>query len=128
MPYIADNYVTINNELYNPGERIPDGLPEDTVRWFLEAGAVHGEASAPAAENPPDEKPEGREEAEPPGKPGDAPDGEPEDEADGAVPEINVMEGLVQGAEETPEKPAKKPERRAADPKGKKTGKGGTEK
>lgn len=122
MSYIADNYVSINDEMYMAGEKIPDGLPIDKISWFLKAGAIHEIASASASENPPDEEPDDDQDDEKPdNEPEDDQDGDQDDEPDEPAPEIDVMAGIVQEQGE----PEKKPVRRTASPAKKRTTKGG---
>lgn len=117
MSYIADSYIPIKGEMYMPGEKIPDDLPESTISWLLKAKAIHRVALAvtkdnlPAA-NPVNAQPENtreEEDAEPEGDPEeDLDDREAEDEP---VPEIDVMDGIVQEAKEESAGSTKKPGR-----------------
>ena len=125
MSYIADNYVSIDDEMFMAGEKIPDGLPEEKINWLLEAGAIHKVASVSVTGNPPAGEPEDDENTEPEGVQADG-DAEPEDvqddeEPDEPAPEIDVMAGIVQSEE----KPEKKPVRRASASTKKRTTKGG---
>ena len=111
--HIANHYVRINSRVFVKGERIPEDLPAEKIRWLLEKGAVH-EAAPPL-----------QEESEPetadmiPADPEDAEEQlqsaqEAAEEAcedaeetyeDTEAPEVDVMAGIVQGAEdEAPKK------------------------
>ncbi len=42
--YVALNHI---GGKYTPGEILPDNLPDDTLKWLLEAGAIRKVAPAP---------------------------------------------------------------------------------
>lgn len=109
--YIALKYI---GGKYTPGEILPDNLPDDTLKWLLEAGAIRKTAPAPFV--PADNEVTTPESTEPQKEPqtldGDA-DTEEDDANDNEnaaseeagdeideeaeVPEIDVMDGLVPG-------------------------------
>ena len=92
--YIARQYVRLDGKTIIPGEKIPEGISEETVGWLLKAEAIKEVASvpeeirqeAPAADAVMQE-PETEAETEP----------EPDEEEDS--PEIDVMAGIVQAEE-----------------------------
>ena len=128
MSYIADSYVPIKGEMYMPGEKIPDDLPESTINWLLKAKAIHRVAFAGTKDNLPATQPvnvqpedvQAEEDAGPEADLEDAP--EDEKAEDEPVPEIDVMAGIVQDSKKAPEK---KPARRAAVSEKKRATKGG---
>lgn len=107
--YIANTYI---GSAYTPGDIIHDDLPADTLNWLIEAGAVREAAPAPFARMA--ELTETDALAE---KPVEEPQDSEPDEID---EEIDVMAGIVMGAEDAP---AKKPVSTASN--GKKAPKGG---
>ena len=38
--YIANHYVRVGQDLLKKGDLIPSDLPEDKIKWLLEAGAI----------------------------------------------------------------------------------------
>lgn len=44
--YISNGYI---GRRFTPGEILPDDLPEEEVKWLLEAGAIRKAAPAPAS-------------------------------------------------------------------------------
>ena len=138
--YIATKYI---GKKYTPGEILPDNLPDDDVKWLLEAGAIRraapvpGRAIVPGNDTKNDDEPAERETPDSTQEPGAYSDNmqesetldeatddenadEPEDEIDeeAEVPEIDVMDGLVPASDE---KPAATAARRTANKKGGKT-------
>ena len=128
--YVANHYVRINGTVLTAGEILPDGLPEDKIRWLLRAGAIHEVQTETSEETPGGEHKENEEERQreearenyaaqlaalgyqPDGTPvADAEPGEtPEEEIDEeAEPEeIDVMAGIVGPATREEEAPAPK--------------------
>lgn len=107
--YIANHYVRINGRVFVKGERIPEDLPAEKIEWLLEKGAVHEAASLPSAEaqaGTPDTVPAETAAAEEQEvKPQTAQEPAEEADEDAEAPEIDVMAGIVQGAEdEAPKK------------------------
>ncbi len=49
MYYVADCYVRVDKKLLKRGEILPK-LPEEKIRWLLEAGAIHACDPEPIAE------------------------------------------------------------------------------
>lgn len=106
--YLAKCYTRINGKMYMRGDEVPNDLPEDKVKWLLEAGAIKEFAPEKLQQEKPAEKPEvvPEEVQEETGSEAEAPQEEADDEAE--APEIDVMAGIVQGeTEEEPEKPAR---------------------
>lgn len=106
--YAAKHYVKVDGEMYRPGEILPEDMPEETVRRFLDLKAIEKVPGAPdpvfvrnaaAAAEP-----------EPPAGPSQDAEDETtnaEDEYDAAEPEeIDVTAGLV-----TEPAPEEKPKR-----------------
>ena len=124
--YIAVSYI---GNKYTPGEILPDNLPDDQVKWLLEAGAIRSATPAPAPAAM--EEPEGDEEEDAPNT--EEPEGGEEDDAsnseeledeiddDAQAPEINVMDGVV--APQVSEKPKKGKTQSAAKPAGRRKAK-----
>jgi len=54
--YIANHYVRDNGKLYTAGERIPDSLSPDKIRWLLASGAIREDV--PVLPNDPEPEPE----------------------------------------------------------------------
>jgi len=107
---------------YTPGEILPDDLPDDTLKWLFEAGAIRKTAPAPyilaSQENTPPEFSEQQREQQTLNEDTDAADDENtppeldvEDEIDedAEVPEIDVMDGVVAENEDIQEAPDPKP-------------------
>lgn len=117
--YIANHYVRINGKMYIKGERIPDGLPAEKIKWLLEADAIHEGASAAKEQETPEEPEmpaqadtadEAGEEVTKEAETADTEQEEAEEADDEAeAPEIDVMAGIVEGeAEEEPKKPTRR--------------------
>lgn len=99
--YAAKTYI---GQVAAPGEILPESIPEETIRWLKEAGAIREIAPDPPVRSA---APDGQDEPH-----GDAPGGEPAQNADSAedaaqepcedeeAPEIDVMAGIVSGAGE----------------------------
>ena len=127
--YVANHYVRINGTVLTAGEILPDGLPEDKIRWLLRAGAIH-EVQTETSEKVPSGEPQGNEEErqremarenyaaqlaalgyQPDGTP--AADAEPEEtqeeiDEEAEPEEIDVMAGIVGPATREVEAPAPK--------------------
>ena len=106
--YIANHYVRINGRVFVKGERIPEDLPAEKIEWLLKKGAVHEAASLPLAEaqaGTPDTVPAETAAGEQEAKPQTVQEPAEEADEDAEAPEIDVMAGIVQGAEdEAPKK------------------------
>ena len=50
--YIVDHYVRVDKDVLKKGDRLPENVPEEKIKWLLKAGAIH--KVAPAAQ--PDEE------------------------------------------------------------------------
>lgn len=94
MPYVAKHYTSINGILYVEGEKIPDNLPEEKIKWLLSAGAIQriapvfgGDEEEPENTNPNETQTSEDVEAT---------------EDDEEIPEIDVMDGIVQNTTESP--------------------------
>lgn len=103
MPYVAKHYTSINGTLYVEGEKIPDNLPEEKIKWLLSAGAIQriapvfgGDEEKP--ENTTHDETQTSEDAEETEETEDA----EETENDEEIPEIDVMDGIVQNTTESP--------------------------
>lgn len=119
--YAAKTYI---GQVAAPGEILPEGIPEETIRWLMEAGAIreiapdppvrsaapdageeHGDAPGGGAEQ---RAPQDRQSAQQDGQGAgtEAENAEPAEDAaqepceDGEAPEIDVMAGIVTGAAE----------------------------
>lgn len=114
--YLANHCVRIGSAMFKRGERIPDNLPKDKIKWLLSAGAI--KEVAPASLGEPEEEPEetgdaaeDAEDAAQEKEEGVEPETDtiPEEEADdeAEAPEIDVMSGIVGGAEDEPKKTAR---------------------
>lgn len=122
--YIANHYIRIGKSLYKRGDCIPEDLPEDKIKWLLEAEAIqrviiplkfygHGELpTVPASEAAEAEVAEAisidvdidisEEDAETPDISEDEEDTDIEEE----VPEVDVMSGIVPSEDTQPDKKA----------------------
>lgn len=112
--FIANRYVRAKGKLYKKGERIPDDMPEEKIKWLLESRAVRETApiSAPViTENETEFQAEETDAAEPETEAGPPPEEETDEEVE--APEIDVMAGIVQEKPEDPEEP-KKPARKTS--------------
>lgn len=113
--YIANHYI---GGRFTPGEIVPDDLPRKKLDWWLRSGAIR--EVAPDAD--PAEAPDNQPALSPAAPMTSPPEGETkaveaeeetpeeaEDEIDeeAEVPEIDIMDGLVQAEEEEPKKPAR---------------------
>lgn len=118
MSYIANHYVSVNGEMYMAGEKIPEGLPPEKIKWFLKTGTIREfipaetQNGASESENShtemqntqkakdvlePQNAQESRNSAE-------EPDHGQEDEPDEiSAPEIDTMAGIIQGEQEKPQ-------------------------
>jgi len=116
--YIANHYVRVGQDLLKKGDLVPSDLPEDKIKWLLEAGAIqeattplefygHGELptvpASEAAEAIPLVEAEIEEE-----ETTDAVDEEDNTDTDTEeeIPEVDVMSGIV--SEEVTPKATKK--------------------
>ncbi len=100
MPYVAKHYTSINGILYVEGEKIPDNLPEEKIKWLLSAGAIQKIAPVFGGdeEKPENTNPDETQTSE------DAKETEDSEETgnDEEIPEIDVMDGIVQNTTESP--------------------------
>jgi hypothetical protein len=105
--HIANHYVRINGKMYIKGERIPDGLPDEKIKWLMEAGAIHKGASACFMPEEPAEDPE-------------EPVGDPENDQTNAIqnPENEAAEEPAEDPEDnqTEDTAAEPPEEPVGDP------------
>lgn len=115
--YIANHYVRVGQDLLKKGDLIPSDLPEDKIKWLLEAGAIqkatvplkfygHGELpvvpASEAAEAIPLVEAETKEDEEPI----DSTDEEEDIDMEEEIPEVDVMSGIVSDEAEAPQEKA----------------------
>ena len=113
--YIANHYVRVGQDLLKKGDLIPSDLPEDKIKWLLEAGAIqkatvplkfygHGELpvvpASEAAEAIPLVEAETEEESM------DSTDEEEDMDMEEEIPEVDVMSGIVSDEAEAPQEKA----------------------
>ena len=113
--YIANHYVRVGQDLLKKGDLIPSDLPEDKIKWLLEAGAIqkatvplkfygHGELpvvpASEAAEAIPLVEAETKEESI------DSTDEEEDIDMEEEIPEVDVMSGIVSDEAEAPQEKA----------------------
>ena len=113
--YIANHYVRVGQDLLKKGDLIPSDLPEDKIKWLLEAGAIqkatvplkfygHGELpvvpASEAAEAIPLVEAETEEESI------DSTDEEEDIDMEEEIPEVDVMSGSVSDEAEAPQEKA----------------------
>lgn len=113
--YIANHYVRVGQDLLKKGDLIPSDLPEDKIKWLLEAGAIqkatvplkfygHGELpvvpASEAAEAIPLVEAETEEESI------DSTDEEEDIDMEEEIPEVDVMSGIVSDVAEAPQEKA----------------------
>ena len=113
--YIANHYIRIGKNLLKKGDLIPSDLPEDKIKWLLEAGAIqevtmplkfygHGELptvpASEAAEAIPVEADTIEEDAET----ADTLEDEEDTDIEEEVPEVDVMSGIVPLEDTQPDK------------------------
>lgn len=113
--YIANHYVRVGQDLLKKGDLIPSDLPEDKIKWLLEAGAIqkatvplkfygHGELpvvpASEAAEAIPLLQAETEEESI------DSTDEEEDIDMEEEIPEVDVMSGIVSDEAEAPQEKA----------------------
>lgn len=113
--YIANHYVRVGQDLLKKGDLIPSDLPEDKIKWLLEAGAIqkatvplkfygHGELpvvpASEAAEAIPLVEAETEEESI------DSTDEEEDIDMEEEIPEVDVMSGIVSDEAEAPQEKA----------------------
>lgn len=113
--YIANHYVRVGQDLLKKGDLIPSDLPEDKIKWLLEAGAIqkatvplkfygHGELpvvpASEAAEAIPLVEAETEEESI------DSTDEEEDIDMEEEIPEVDVMSGIVSDESEAPQEKA----------------------
>ena len=105
--FIANHYVKVNGKMFMKGERIPDGLSAEKLRWLIDTGAVHETASVSAVFEDTEETgyPEDTPET---GEIKAVPDPEEETDPDTEAPEIDAMAGIVRNESEEPKKSARK--------------------
>ena len=113
--YIANHYVRVGQDLLKKGDLIPSDLPEDKIKWLLEAGAIQ-KATVPlkfyvhvelpvvpaseAAEAIPLVEAETEEESI------DSTDEEEDIDMEEEIPEVDVMSGIVSDEAEAPQEKA----------------------
>lgn len=105
--YVADCYVKINGQMHVRGEILPEGIPEETLKYLEKRGAIHMEA--PFSNLPEDPDPE--ELTDPVDELPHEIAEEPEEEPD--APEVDVMAGIVQEDEKSEAKTQKGRRRKA---------------
>jgi len=116
--YIAVTYI---GGKYIPGEVISEDMPEESLNWLIQSGAVRKAAPAPLAAVDSDQEPDDEASDEDTQGADEALDDEPaEIDEDEEAPEIDVMAGIVKDEPEAAVEPA--PKTRNA---GKRTPKGG---
>ena len=113
--YIANHYVRVGQDLLKKGDLIPSDLPEDKIKWLLEAGAIqkatvplkfygHGELpvvpASEAAEAIPIVEADTEEESI------DSTDEEEDIDMEEEIPEVDVMSGIVSDEAEAPQEKA----------------------
>ena len=113
--YIANHYVRVGQDLLKKGDLIPSDLPEDKIKWLLEAGAIqkatvplkfygHGELpvvpASEASEAIPLVEAETEEESI------DSTDEEEDIDMEEEIPEVDVMSGIVSDEAEAPQEKA----------------------
>lgn len=96
--YAAKTYI---GQVAAPGEILPDSIPEETIQWLMEAGAIREIApDTPARSAAPDEPHGGEpEDSDAQDEQGVQQESEEPDE-DEEAPEIDVMAGIVTGSAE----------------------------
>lgn len=117
--YIANHYIRIGKSLLKKGDLIPSDLPEDKIKWLLEAGAIqeatsplkfygHGELPTIPASEAAEAIPVAdiiEEDTETP----DILEGEEDTDVEEEVPEVDVMSGIVPSEDTQPDKKAVAP-------------------
>ena len=111
--YIANNYVRVGQDLLKKGDLIPSDLPEDKIKWLLEAGAIqkatvplkfygHGELPVVPASEAAEAIPLAEAETEEDEEPIDSTDEEEDIDMEEEIPEVDVMSGIVSEEVEAP--------------------------
>lgn len=115
--YIANHYVRIGKDLLKKGDLIPSDLPEDKIKWLLEAGAIqkvtaplklygHGELPVVPASEAAEAIPLVEAETEEDEETIDSTDEEEDADAEEEIPEVDVMSGIVSEDTESPQEKA----------------------
>lgn len=111
--YIANHYVRVGQDLLKKGDLIPSDLPEDKIKWLLEAGAIqkatvplkfygHGELPVIPASEAAEAIPLIEAETEEDEEPIDSSDEEEDIDMEEEIPEVDVMSGIVSEEVEAP--------------------------
>lgn len=104
--YIAVTYI---GGKYVPGEVISEDMPEESLNWLIQSGAVRKAAPAPLAAVDSDQEPDDEASDEDAQEADEALDDEPaEIDEDEEAPEIDVMAGIVKDEPEAAKEPAPK--------------------
>lgn len=104
--YIANHYVRVGQELLKKGDLIPSDLPENKIKWLLEAGAIqkvtaplkfygHGEFPTVPASEAAEAIPLVEAETEEDEETIDSTDEEEDTDMEEEIPEVDVMSGIV---------------------------------
>lgn len=115
--YIANHYVRVGQDLLKKGDLIPSDLPEDKIKWLLEAGAIqkatvplkfygHGELPVVPASEAAEAIPLVEAETEEDEEPIDSTDEEEDIDMEEEIPEVDVMPGIVSDEAEAPQEKA----------------------
>lgn len=119
--YIATCYVRIGGTMFTHGECIPEDIPEEKLRWLIEAEAVEYSPDSFPFAIPEDGAAADSDADEPEDTDGAYSDTEAAEAAEeveedyGEAPEIDVMAGLVQDGEQENGKAAQKSGKKAAE-------------
>lgn len=111
--YIANHYVRVGQDLLKKGDLIPSDLPEDKIKWLLEAGAIqkatvplkfygHGELPVIPASEAAEAIPLIEAETEEDEEPIESTDEEEDIDMEEEIPEVDVMSGIVSEEVEAP--------------------------
>lgn len=115
--YIANHYVRVGQDLLKKGDLIPSDLPEDKIKWLLEAGAIqkatvplkfygHGELPVVPASEAAEAIPLAEAETEEDEEFIDSTDEEEDIDMEEEIPEVDVMSGIVSDEAEAPQEKA----------------------
>lgn len=96
--YAAKAYI---GQMAAPGEILPESIPEETIKWLMEAGAIREIAPDTPPRSVALAEPNGGEQEDGAGKDEQDAQQEPEEpDEDEEAPEIDVMAGIVTGTAE----------------------------
>ena len=115
--YIANHYVRVGQDLLKKGDLIPSNLPEDKIKWLLEAGAIqkvtaplkfygHGELPIVPASEAAEVIPLVEAETEEDEEAIDSSDEEEDTGMEEEISEVDVMSGIVSEDTEVPQEKA----------------------